>query len=85
MAHYVYVIRSINFGRFYVGMSEDPEKRLKQHNSGKTQSTKPYKPWVLVFTESFENRFEARDREKYLKSGIGREYIKEYWTRSITE
>ena len=57
-------------------MSENVEIRLNQHNSGKTKSTKGYKPWKLLFFEEFETRQEARKREKYLKSGIGKEYIK---------
>ncbi len=66
-------------------MSENVEIRLNQHNSGKTKSTKGYKPWKLLFFEEFETRQEARKREKYLKSGIGKEYIKIKWPRSSTE
>lgn len=82
---YVYVIQSEKDKRFYVGMSENVEIRLNQHNSGKTKSTKGYKPWKLLFFEEFETRQEARKREKYLKSGIGKEYIKIKWPRSSTE
>jgi putative endonuclease len=59
-------------------MTTDVEKRLKEHNAGKTKSTKGYRPWILVFTEQFSTRFSARTREKYLKSGIGKEFIKQY-------
>ncbi len=80
---FVYVIVSESKGlRFYVGMSENVEKRLKEHNSGKTKSTKSYTPWKLFFTESFATRLEAREREKYLKSGSGKEKIKYKWSRS---
>ncbi len=65
--------------RFYVGFSEDVEKRVIEHNSGKTKSTKGYKPWKLFFTEPYVTRIEAREREKYLKSGIGKEKIKQKW------
>ena len=82
---YVYIIQSEKDKRFYVGMSENVEIRLNQHNSGKTKSTKGYKPWKLLFFEEFETRQEARKREKYLKSGIGKEYIKIKWPRSSTE
>ncbi len=79
---FVYVLRSKDYDRFYIGMTSNLEKRLKEHNSGKTKSTKYYKPWNLFFYETFDNRSEARKREKWLKSGVGREYIKEKWSRS---
>ena len=73
----VYVIQSQKDSRLYKGFTKDIEKRLKQHNSGKTKSTKAYLPWVLVYSEKVFSRVEARKREKYLKSGIGRDYLKE--------
>lgn len=44
MEYYVYVLRSIEFKRNYVGFTTNIENRLKQHNTGKTRSTKAYKP-----------------------------------------
>jgi putative endonuclease len=72
---FVYVLLSQKTNRRYVGMSSDPEKRLLQHNGGYNRSTKAYIPWIKVHSESFATRVEARNREKYLKSGIGREYL----------
>jgi putative endonuclease len=80
----VYVLQSLKDGRLYVGMSENVELRLKQHNKGMTTSTKFYKPWKLLFIEEYSTRVEAREREKYLKGGSGKEYIKN-WLRSSTE
>ena len=65
-----------------MGMTEDLSRRIREHNGGKTKSTKGYRPWDLFFYEEFEERTEARKREKYLKSGVGKEYIKEKWSRS---
>lgn len=70
---YVYILRSINTGRFYVGHSNDLERRLKEHNLGKTRSTKAYAPWKIVYTEQFSTKEEAYRREldiKSYKSGI---------------
>jgi putative endonuclease len=78
----VYILRSLVDGRYYVGMTEDESRRLLEHNRGKMKSTKGYRPWELLEIELFENRIEARKREKYLKSGIGKEYIKSKWSRS---
>ncbi|WP_405416163.1 hypothetical protein [Maribacter sp. Asnod1-A12] len=49
---------------------------MEQHNLGKNKSIKGFLPSVMVYKEEFETRVEARAREKYFKSGIGREYLK---------
>jgi putative endonuclease len=72
---FVYVLYSETAGRRYVGMSSDPGNRLKQHNGGFTRSTKAYRPWIIVHIEEYGTLAEARNREKYLKSGSGREYL----------
>ena len=72
----VSVIQSQKDGRLYKGFTINLEKRLQEHNAGKTKSTKSYLPWILVYSEEVTNRIEAREREKYLKSGIGRDYLK---------
>ncbi len=69
-------MRSTDFSRNYIGFTSNIENRLEQHNSGKTKSTRPYKPWKLLFYEVFDTKEEAIQREKWLKSGLGREYIK---------
>ncbi|MFO7791178.1 MAG: GIY-YIG nuclease family protein [Bacteroidales bacterium] len=73
---FVYVLKSKVDGRYYKGMAKDVQSRLKEHNNGKVKSTKGYRPWKLIYTKGFEKRIEARKFEKYLKSGSGREYIK---------
>ncbi|MEW7289744.1 GIY-YIG nuclease family protein [Aquimarina sp. 2304DJ70-9] len=73
---YVYVLRSLKDDRFYVGMSQDVDKRLKEHNLGKTQSTKGYRPWEIILIEEYPDRITARKREKYLKSGYGKQWLK---------
>jgi putative endonuclease len=77
---YVYVIRSLLHGRFYVGITDKLDRRIKEHNSGKTKSTKAYTPWIFFFAERYSTRQEARNREIFLKSGFGRELVKMYWS-----
>jgi putative endonuclease len=77
MEYFVYILESDLDGRLYKGQTSDIAKRIKEHNSGKTKSTKGYKPWKLVYFETFETRDEAVLREKYFKTGIGREFLKE--------
>ena len=74
----VYAIKSKVNGRIYVGFTKNIDNRLKEHNSGKTKSTKGFLPWFLIFTEIVETRDMARKREKYFKSGIGKEFLKKY-------
>ena len=82
---FVYVLISESKGRrFYVGLTINVEKRVAEHNAKGTKSTKGYIPWKLFFFESFNTRKEAREREKYYKSGSGKELIKEKWFRSST-
>ncbi|HPB25162.1 MAG TPA: GIY-YIG nuclease family protein [Bacteroidales bacterium] len=73
---FVYALESLKDGRIYVGQTQDIEKRLKEHNQGRTKSTKAYAPWRLIFQEECEDRQEARVQEKYWKSGCGKEKLK---------
>jgi len=74
--YFVYAIQSISDNRIYVGISENPEKRFLEHNRGWTKSTKTYRPWKLIFKKVCASRFEAREEEKRLKSGFGKEFLK---------
>jgi len=74
--YFTYVLKSDADGRLYKGMTENIERRIYEHNLGKNKSTRPYRPWRLVFSKSFKTRIEARNYEKWLKSGIGREFLK---------
>lgn len=71
----VYVLKSIDINWYYVGMTKNKEKRITQHNNGYVQSTKPYKPFKLVFVKTFINRAEARNFEKYLKIRSNKEKL----------
>lgn len=57
-------------------MTKNLESRLKEHNAGKTKSTKFYAPWEILYTEKFYSREDAREREKKLKSGYGKEFFR---------
>ena len=64
----VYILKSIKNSRFYIGHTADLRKRLIEHNSGKTRSTKAYAPWEIVYTEDFGTKSEAYRREMEIKS-----------------
>ena len=75
--YYVYAIKSSLTGRIYVGMSSNIERRLQEHNNGEVFYTKGFRPWVLIFFENCgTDRVYTRKREKYWKSGIGKEKLK---------
>lgn len=75
--YYLYIAESIEFHRWYVGMSDDPLRRIGEHNKGKTHSTKPYRPYKLIYTEEYQTRDEARAREVQVKrSGLVRKELR---------
>ncbi len=76
MKYFVYVIQSLKNGQLYKGMTANVEIRLNEHNTGRSFSTKFGIPWELVYVEEFEDGLSARKHEKYLKSGRGREFLK---------
>lgn len=75
MAVYLYILRSEKNGHFYTGVAADVEDRLKRHNGGRSISTKPGRPWQLVYTEQFPDRSLAMKRESEIKSWKSRAMI----------
>jgi putative endonuclease len=75
--YFVYVLKN-HSGRFYIGSSAKPDQRLAAHNSGKVRSTKKHRPWQRIVLEEHPDRQEAESREKYLKSGWGRQWLKKH-------
>ncbi len=75
--YYVYVIKSYQTNEYYKGLTNNIERRLKQHLTGKTYITKRLLPIKLIHVEICKSLREARSLEKFLKSGFGREIIKE--------
>lgn len=73
---YVYVIRSIKSGRLYAGCTSDLRKRLAEHDAGKSTYTKTRGPYELIYYEACLNDNDAFAREKYLKTGYGKRYLK---------
>jgi len=74
--YYVYVLESLKDQDWYTGYTQDLKKRLKEHNSGITTSTKHRRPLKLIYFEGCLNAQDAKAREKYLKSGMGKRYIR---------
>ena len=75
MSWKVYVIKSLVSNVRYVGMSEDIDRRISEHNAGKSKYTSGHVPWELLYFEEADSRLAARAREKYLKSAAGRRFL----------
>ena len=76
MRYFVYILKSLEFDKTYVGISNEPNRRLREHNSGKSKFTRKFMPWKILYKEEFDSRKLAREREKYLKSAASRRRIK---------
>ena len=75
---FVYVISSQMRSYLYVGLTNNLKRRISQHQQGKERTTRPFRPFKLIYHKWCPTRQEARNREKYLKSGVGKEWIKKY-------
>jgi putative endonuclease len=73
---YVYVLMSQCDGMFYTGSTRDLKRRLVEHSEGKVISTADRRPLKLVYYEACANEKDAMAREKYLKTGMGKRFIK---------
>jgi putative endonuclease len=78
------VVRSKKNGNFYTGVTGDLEQRLKQHNEGLVLSTKHMRPLQLVYFEACIDKNDAYHREKFLKTGMGKRYIRNRLKRGLT-
>jgi len=75
MFYYVYILQSKNDGELYIGCTNDLKKRFKEHNSGAVFSTKLKKPYRIIHYETFLNKKDAFLREKWFKTGWGRNQV----------
>lgn len=73
---YVYLLISKKNNNWYIGCTNDLRERFKEHNSGKSKYTKDFMPWELIYYEAGMNKKDAYRRERYLKSGNGRKWLK---------
>ncbi|MFA6228209.1 MAG: GIY-YIG nuclease family protein [Patescibacteria group bacterium] len=76
MEYTVYALQSIKHNYIYVGQTSDFDDRFSRHNNGRERTTRFYRPFKMIITEKYSTRIDARQREKYLKSGCGKEWLK---------
>jgi len=74
---YVYVLRSIkDLNEIYIGYTTNLQERFSLHQKGLVRSTKPYRPWKLIFYEAYISKVDAKRREEYLKTAKGKKTLK---------
>ncbi len=76
MMYYTYILKSKKNGQLYTGYASDLRKRFREHNDGKSTYTKDRGPYELIYYEACIHKEDARAREKYLKTGRGKRFIK---------
>ncbi|MFH1367717.1 MAG: GIY-YIG nuclease family protein [Elusimicrobiota bacterium] len=81
---YTYVIKSTRDNKWYTGSTKDFRKRFNDHNSNKVYSTHLRAPFILIYYEACSNEQDARAREKYLKTGMGKRFLKNRLKRFLS-
>jgi putative endonuclease len=76
LMNYVYILQNKRDGKFYTGSTNDLKGRLREHQSGNVKSTCNRRPLELIYYERCLNEDDAKQRENYLKSGMGKKYIR---------
>ena len=80
---YVYVLFSVALQKFYTGYTSNLDKRIIHHNLGLDRWSKRGIPWKLIYYETYKTKTEAIKREKYLKTGKGREFVEARVAKSV--
>ncbi len=81
---YTYVLRNKKDKRWYTGCTNDLRKRFKEHNEDQNDSTKGRGPFEIIYCEICLNEHDAYTREKYLKTGMGKRYLKNRLKRFLS-
>jgi len=74
---YVYILQSRKDEQFYIGFTKNLKKRIKDHNTGGTKSTKPRRPLKLIYYEAHKSEKDARRRERYFKTDKGKTTLRQ--------
>lgn len=81
---YTYVLESIKSNNWYTGSTNDLRKRFNQHNKNQSRYTNKRGPYKIIYYEACLNEQDARSRELYLKSGMGKRYLKNRLKRFLS-
>ncbi len=82
--YYVYILQSLKSRKWYTGSAVDLRKRFKEHQDNQSTYTKGRGPFKLIYYEASLHEEDAKARERYLKSGMGKRYLKNRLKRSLS-
>ena len=74
--YYVYVLQSKKDGKWYTGYTDDLRKRFQEHSKGLVYASRKRRPLKIIYYEACLNEQDAKMREMYLKTGMGKKYVK---------
>ena len=74
--YYTYILQSLIDGKLYSGYTDNLKHRFQDHNSGRVESTKHRKPFILIYYEAYLHQQDATSREKFFKTQWGRNYLR---------
>ena len=83
--YYIYILKSLQTGQYYIGQTQNLEKRIVKHNSGYVNSTSKASPWQLIYSEQFETRSDSVKREKEIKGWKSRARIEKLVAHWVPE
>ena len=81
---FTYILQSERDKKWYTGQTADLRKRFSKHNSGKNGYTKNRGPFKIIYYEACLHTDDAKAREKYLKSGMGKRYLRNRLKRFLS-
>lgn len=85
MFYYVYILESLKDKSWYIGFTTNIKKRVLQHNKKESKATKPKSPYRVIYCEAYLNKKDAMGRERFLKSGAGRMFLKKQLNNYINK
>ena len=81
--YFTYILKSKKDNKLYVGYTNNLKSRFEKHQKGEVLSTKPRRPFELIFYEAFKDRLDAKRREKYFKTTKGKSSLKQIIRNSL--
>lgn len=83
--YYIYTLFSKKHHDLYKGYTDNLERRLKEHKKGLVEATKNKRPLKLVYYEAYQNKKDAVARERFFKTGWGRNYLRKILKHYLRE
>ena len=84
MSFSLYILKSKIKDRYYIGHTNDLDRRLTEHNTGQTKSTRSYKPWELVYHKTYSHKSDAAKAENFLKAKKSKIFIERIISGKVT-